>query len=259
MGQSKRSGVAVRSNFMRRITCILSVLVGLTWALCVAGCQSVEPVTAVASASPTNESGAADLAGVAATATNAHARFDYYVLALSWSPQHCATPAGRRDAVQCAGTRPYSFIVHGLWPQYERGWPQDCPSDARLSGKVVHDALDIMPSQSLIRHEWSKHGTCSGLTPEAYFALARTAFRQFQAPADYGTPDREIYVSPAKYKTAWMQANTGLQASQFAINCTGRYLQEVRICLDKNLRPRPCGADVRDRCRVPEMIVRPLR
>lgn len=194
----------------------------------------------------------------AAVAANSAARFDYYVLSLSWSPQHCATPAGSRDRIQCAGPRPFGFIVHGLWPQYEKGWPQDCPGPA-LPAKVVQDNLDIMPSQGLIRHEWSKHGACSGLDPAAYFALARKAFNQFRAPSAYGKPDREIYVAPAKYKAAWVEANPGLNTSHFAITCSGRFLQEVRLCLDRNLNPRPCGADVRDRCRVPEMIVRPLR
>ena len=123
----------------------------------------------------------------------------------------------------------------------------------------MRGVLDIMPSRGLIRHEWAKHGTCSGLKPEDYFAAARKAFEQFRAPAGYGTPDTQINVSPSKYESAWLAANPGLNASGVAVVCSGRFLQEVRICLDKNLKPRACGSDVRDRCRVPEMIVRPLR
>lgn len=207
------------------------------------------------------EAQAGGLATLGATAANAAsgAKFDYYVLALSWSPQHCTTPAGRRDAVQCGGSRRYSFIVHGLWPQYERGWPEDCGGGGALTGQLIEQTLDIMPSRMLIRHEWTKHGTCSGLTPASYFALARKAFSQFRTPADYGEPDRLIYVSPARYKTAWMEANPALNASEFAVLCSGRFLREVRICLDKNLNPRTCGTGVRDRCRVPEMIVQPVR
>jgi ribonuclease T2 len=235
-------------------------------ALFILGCGSVaprmdQPATAQAAApaeSPDAQAGELSGLGAAATGAASAAKFDYYVLALSWSPQHCATPAGTRDRIQCAGPRPFGFIVHGLWPQYERGWPQDCPGPA-LPAKVIQDNLDIMPSQGLIRHEWSKHGTCSGLQPAAYFALARKAFNKFRAPSAYGKPDREIYVSPAKYKSAWLDANPGLNSSHFAITCSGRFLQEVRICLDRNLNPRPCGSGVRDRCRVPEMIVRPLR
>lgn len=227
--------------------------------VCLAGCQSAEVRADAARAAEDAQAGSLASAGAAAATAASGAPFDYYVLALSWSPQHCTTPAGRRDSVQCGGTRRYSFIVHGLWPQYERGWPQDCGGSATLTGKLIQQTLDIMPSPALIRHEWSKHGTCSGLAPAAYFALARKAFNQFRAPEDYGKPDREIYVSPAKYKTAWMEANPGLHGSQFAIACSGRYLQEVRICLDRNLNPRGCGAGVRDRCRAPEMIVQPVR
>lgn len=204
------------------------------------------------------QAGSLARAGAAVANALTAAKFDYYVLALSWSPQHCTTPAGRRDAVQCGGTRRYSFIVHGLWPQYERGWPENCGGEA-LDGRVVQQTLDIMPSPKLIRHEWAKHGTCSGLTPVDYFALARKAFSQFRAPDAYGKPDREIYVSPAKYKSAWMESNPGLDSSEFAVLCSGRFLQEVRVCLDRNLNPRPCGSSVRDRCRAPEMIVQPLR
>ena len=47
--------------------------------------------------------------------------FDYYLLALSWSPTFCLTH--QKDA-QCSG-KGYGFVLHGLWPQYTRGgWPQ---------------------------------------------------------------------------------------------------------------------------------------
>lgn len=193
------------------------------------------------------------------TTTAATGSFDYYVLALSWSPQHCATPAGSRDRTQCAGPRSFGFIVHGLWPQFERGWPQDCGGNRMPSRQLMQSVMDIMPSEGLIRHEWKKHGTCSGLSPEDYFALARRAFAAFQTPAGYGTPSTTLNVTPAAYKKAVLDANPTLSARSVAVICSGRFLQEVRVCLDKNLNPRPCGSGVRDRCNVPEMIVRPLR
>ena len=222
---------------MLKLRCCVVVLVSLFAALASLSCSNMPVAAMPGEAAPPTQSIAS--ASASAVASTAAANFDYYVLALSWSPQHCSTPAGRRDPVQCGGVRPYSFIVHGLWPQYEKGWPQDCGGGGTLSGKVIQQTFDIMPSEGLIRHEWRKHGTCSGLSPENYFALARKAFSQFRAPADYGQPDREIYVSPAKYKQAWEQANPGLNRGQFAVLCSGRFLQEVRICLDKNLNPRP--------------------
>lgn len=193
-----------------------------------------------------------------AESTASAASFDYYVLALSWSPQHCTTPAGRSDRTQCAGPRSFGFIVHGLWPQYERGWPQDCGGPP-LKRAILQEAMDMMPSERLVRHQWTKHGTCSGLSPDEYFATTRKAFESFQTPAGYGTPTTAINVSPAKYKQAFLSANPALDTRAVAVLCSGRFLQELRICLDKNLKPRACGSGVRDRCNVPEMIVRPLR
>jgi ribonuclease T2 len=59
---------------------------------------------------------------------NAPGEFDFYVLSLSWSPSFCEAASergnsGRSQQAQCGG-RPFSFVVHGLWPQYERGFPE---------------------------------------------------------------------------------------------------------------------------------------
>src|SRR5215471_13459772 len=67
--------------------------------------------------------------------------FDYYVLSLSWSPSFCEAAAGRRPdrapREQC-GARPYSFVVHGLWPQFEHGFPERCQNPPpRLSRDIV--------------------------------------------------------------------------------------------------------------------------
>src|ERR1700676_4796019 len=60
---------------------------------------------------------------------NAPGEFDFYVLSLSWSPSFCEEASERgnegRSQVQCGG-RPFSFVVHGLWPQYEHGFPDYC-------------------------------------------------------------------------------------------------------------------------------------
>ena len=92
-------------------------------------------------------------------------RFDYYVLSLSWSPSWCRAEGDARDADQCDPGRRNSFVVHGLWPQYERGYPEYCQRPApRLDRNLMRSMLDLMPAPGLIFHEWDKHGTCSGLT-----------------------------------------------------------------------------------------------
>ncbi|MEZ5351711.1 MAG: ribonuclease T2 [Bryobacteraceae bacterium] len=186
-------------------------------------------------------------------------RFDYYVLSLSWSPQHCSTPNGQRDRIQCAGTRQFGFVAHGLWPQFERGWPQFCSDDRGPDSATIDQTIDVMPSPGLMRHEWSKHGTCSGMNAAQYFARVRQAYQQVKIPPEYQAPLKNVVVSPRRLKERFLEVNRVGDVSNVAVVCSGRFLQEVRVCLDKNLRARACGADVRDTCRVSEMIMQPVR
>jgi ribonuclease T2 len=126
--------------------------------------------------------------------SNRPGRFDFYVLSLSWSPTYCADIAqrhsGRRPSRQCSG-RPYAFIVHGLWPQYVRGFPSYCQVPApRIAHNLVDGMLDLMPSRGLIYHEWDRHGTCSGLSAPAFFAELRKARAAVKIPAVYRDPTR---------------------------------------------------------------------
>src|SRR3974377_815860 len=87
-------------------------------------------------------------------------QFDFYVLSLSWSPSFCAAAAergrGRAPSAQC-GVRPYSFVVHGLWPQYDKGFPEYCQLPApRLDHSIVASMLDLMPAPHLIFNEWDR-------------------------------------------------------------------------------------------------------
>src|SRR3569833_1757865 len=94
---------------------------------------------------------------------NAPGAFDFYVLSLSWSPSFCEEAAergrsGGRSNIQCEG-RPFSFVVHGLWPQYENGFPEYCQRPSpRLNRNIVSSMLDLMPATGLIFNEWDKHG-----------------------------------------------------------------------------------------------------
>ena len=187
-------------------------------------------------------------------------KFDFYVLSLSWSPQHCATPAGERDRMQCGGARQYDFILHGLWPQYERGWPQFCETGEQLSKAVIDGVLDIMPSVGLIRHEWRKHGVCSGDNAARYFDRARRAFQNVKIPGALRSPKRARTVAPAAIQKEFLAANPGVATEAVTVNCNGRFLQEVRVCLTRDLKAKACSAEVaKQACRLPEIIVQPLR
>lgn len=186
--------------------------------------------------------------------------FDYYLLALSWSPQYCSSPAGERDKIQCAGSRQYNFVLHGLWPQYNSGSPQYCATKHLLSNAMADKMLDIMPSPRLIRHEWGRHGVCSGLTAPEYFAKARNAFTSIKIPQSMQSPRNARTVAPAKIRDEIAAANAGMPRDAITVRCTGRFLSEVRVCLDKNGKVRACSPEVqRQNCRTSEIIIQPLR
>jgi len=186
--------------------------------------------------------------------------FDYYLLALSWSPQYCSSPAGERDRMQCAGSRQYNFVLHGLWPQCNSGSPQYCATSQRLSNALVDKMLDIMPSPRLVRHEWDRHGVCAGFSATEYFAKARTAFTSIKIPQTMQSPRNARTVAPAKIRDEFVAANAGMPKDAVTVRCTGRFLSEVRVCLGKNGKTRSCSPEVqRQNCRTSEIIVQPVR
>src|SRR5579883_119556 len=194
---------------------------------------------------------------------NQPGQFDFYVLALSWSPSFCAAAADRRGgqsaAMQC-GARPYAFVVHGLWPQYERGFPEYCEVPApRLDYAIVSSMLDLMPAPRLIFNEWDKHGTCSGLAPRAYFETVRKARAAVKIPPDYVDLKAPLAVAPTAVADAFIKANPGLPRGAIAVDCDKTRLTEVRICLGKDLQFHECPQIVRRSCRRDQVMMPPLR
>ncbi len=176
--------------------------------------------------------------------------FDFYVLSLSWSPSYCAAEGANADRQQCSATGPHGFIVHGLWPQYEKGYPADCKSGepARVPRQLASTMLDIMPSVGLVGHEWRKHGTCSGLSQKDYFAAVRAAWNRVRIPPGLGGGA----ANPHETEQAFLKANRGLPADGIAITCDQRYLREVRICMTGQFEFRACPEVDRRACRLPK-------
>ena len=176
--------------------------------------------------------------------------FDFYVLSLSWSPTYCATDE-RPDPEQCQ--HPRGFIVHGLWPQYERGYPSDCPSNMprRVSPAIVEGLADIMPGAGLVNHEWQKHGLCSGLNQTNYFATLRRSLEAVRLPA--ALAGRRL--APREIEAAFIAANPRMSEAGIAVTCRRGLLQEVRICLTRTLAFRRCLEVDRRGCGVPEIAV----
>jgi ribonuclease T2 len=117
---------------------------------------------------------------------------DHYVLALSWEPAFCQF---NMDKPECRALGDGDFAathlsIHGLWPDLresrrlrycgvdehvelmdQRNRWCELPEPQLSAG--TRAALDTaMPGarSCLDRHEWTEHGTCSGLDAEGYFA-----------------------------------------------------------------------------------------
>jgi ribonuclease T2 len=195
---------------------------------------------------------------------NEPGQFDYYVLVLSWSPSFCAANAERSPAraahdPQC-GTRPFSFVVHGLWPQYERGFPEFCQMPPpRLNRGIVSSMLDLMPAPGLIFHEWDRHGTCAGVSPSAYFENIRRARAAVKIPAEFLDIQSVKTVTPDEVQEAFVKANPGLARDGMSISCGSRRLDEVRICMTRDFQFRDCAENARRSCRRDKLVMPPVR
>jgi len=177
--------------------------------------------------------------------------FDFYVLALSWSPTYCAGVGERRNDGQCTPGRGLGFVVHGLWPQYSRGFPSNCGAFPRaLTGDAMSAAGEIMPSAGLARHEWKTHGTCSGLDPVAYFKAVKQARQAVTIPEPYLKPASSQRAAPLEIARQFAEANPGLRTDMMAVTCKRGQIEEVRICFDKNLKGfTSCPTVARQGCR----------
>jgi ribonuclease T2 len=187
--------------------------------------------------------------------------FDFYVLALTWSPGFCDLEGDRKGRQQCEAGRDLGFTVHGLWPQYERGYPSECgPSGRSPSRPALEEARGVFPDEGLARHQWRRHGTCSGLSPDQYFRDVRRAREQVRLPERFRSLSRDVAMTPIEIERAFADANPGLRPDMMAIACRRGVLQEVRICMSKDLRGfRRCPEVDRSGCGVSEIRVNATR
>lgn len=192
---------------------------------------------------------------------NVPGEFDFYVLALSWTPSYCEAEGDRRGGdEQCQRDRPYSFVVHGLWPQYENGFPRSCVEPApRIENRLINSVLDLMPARGLVIHQWRTHGTCSGLAPDRYFDAVRRARDRIVIPDRFHRLEKYAVVSPAEVEDAFLAANPGLMPDMIAITCDSRRLREIRICMKNDLTFRSCDEIDRRACRTPRVVMPPVR
>lgn len=195
---------------------------------------------------------------------NQSGQFDYFVLSLSWSPTYCQGEAGRNDQSQCGVGRSFAFVVHGLWPQYNQGWPQDCSTnEAWVEQPQIDAMMDIMPSKKLIIHEWKKHGTCSGVSQANYFIATRLLFEKIKIPARYLSPTADVITTPEQLVLDFVKTNRDLSENMLSVQCgnaTDRArLADLRICLNKRGNFAACGRNEDRSCRAQTLVMPQVR
>ncbi len=164
--------------------------------------------------------------------------FDLYLLTLSWSPEYCHSHS---TPTECAAGRHFGFIVHGLWPEFQNGgYPENCSNAPGPTNPGSF--LNIMPDLSLIQHEWTTHGTCTGLSADSYFGLIRTAFMATKIPTEFSAPHVQQTFSAMQIRSDFERVNPGLRDANLSVQCSGSYLTAVEICLTKGLTPAVCPA-----------------
>lgn len=186
--------------------------------------------------------------------------FDYYVLALSWTPSFCAIEGDAKGRDQCDDRHDYGWTLHGLWPQYHQGWPDYCQTLERApSRRMTNEMTDIMGASGLAWHQWNKHGTCSGLSAGAYFDLSRQAYEGVVRPQVFRKLTDTVKLPASVVEDAFLKANPNLDQDMLTVTCKSNHIQEVRICLSKTLEPVPCGRDVIKDCTLSNALFPPVR
>lgn len=183
--------------------------------------------------------------------------FDYYVLAMSWSPTWCALEGDRRGSPQC--DRGFGWVLHGLWPQNESGWPSYCRTGMRDPAKSETAAMgDIMGTPGAAWYQWKKHGRCAGLSAEAYFEAARAAYDAVVKPPVFRKLDAPVTLPASVIEDAFLKANPALTPDMITITCKSRRIQEARICLTRDFEPRECGQETARDCSLTDALLDPI-
>ena len=186
--------------------------------------------------------------------------FDYFVMSLSWSAAWCALEGDARNDPQCKPGRDLTFVLHGLWPQYETGWPSFCRTTERDPTRTETAAMaDVMGGSGLAFYQWKKHGRCSGLSAQGFFQTARQAFARITIPPLFAEVNRPLTLPANVIEDAFLEANPGLSRDEITITCADGLIQEARVCLTPDLEFRRCGDDVIRDCRLTDAVLKPVR
>jgi ribonuclease T2 len=196
---------------------------------------------------------------------------DHYILALSWQPAFCVFNAGKPECRELDGGdfAATNLALHGLWPNAADGeHPFYCSVAAGNRGAdgagdwctlpttgvdqaTQSDLAQVMPGSAscLDRHEWIKHGICTGLDGDAYFGVSVGLVREMQATQLSGVLRANIgkEVSRRDLLDAF-EADFGAgAAAALELICrrnSGRaYLMEIRLALRPDAIDKPLSGN----------------
>ena len=77
----------------------------------------------------------------------------------------------------------------------------------------------------------------------------RAAWQKLRLPPELKSGDRAAKVSPQKIEDDLVAANPGLSTGAIAVTCSSGQLDEIRICMNRDLSFRPCPEVDRRGCR----------
>lgn len=182
--------------------------------------------------------------------------FDYYILALSWNSGWCAIEGTAKDAPQCVDAPKSGFALHGLWPQNKQGWPEYCQSGrANPPRSVTRDLASLYGSSGAAWHQWDKHGSCTGLSYQDYYARSADLLAEYATPEIFLQIDEPLKIAPSVIEDAMHERYPELDGDEISVVCKNGIFQELRICLDKNFEPTTCLGDAARDCEYsPEVL-----
>lgn len=175
---------------------------------------------------------------------SAPGKYDFYLLNLSWSPEFCDTLKTLTPAEQAARTStecsaPHAFVVHGLWPEnFDGTYPASCST--RPGPRKWSRYLDMTPDVDLLKHEWFKHGTCTTLSPDAFFSTERQAYTSVVVPHAFKHVSQALMLAPEAILTMFHKSNPSFPKGSFALACDNNRLTAVEACFSRGVQPIAC-------------------
>jgi ribonuclease T2 len=171
--------------------------------------------------------------------------FDYFIMALAWEPGFCASNNNPNTPPCTLGKTNLSFVLHGLWPVYNQGFPSYCSTEA-MSYDLINEYPGVYPNDFLYTHEWEKHGTCTGLDPEEYISVSQQLKDSVIIPATFDSPEESFRINAGEIVKAFAQKNPDYSMDSFSAFCSEPegLLLEIYVCYSKDGQPTGCGEEV---------------